>query len=411
MSGSKSGPSTTARPSLRLPQLRPDQWRIAQHPARIKILAMGRRWGKTVLGGCVSLATAASGGHVAWIVPTYKNGRALWRWCELATADLAATGHVHVNRSERMIEFRGGGFLGIYSADNEDSVRSEAFHLVVLDEAARMSETAWTDAIQPTLADYAGDAILISTPRGRNWFWREWIGADGSYSAAFQAPTADNPNPQIQTAAEAVRTRVPWRTYQQEWLAQFVEDGGGVFRFVQEQATADALEGPQKGSQYVVGVDWGRVTDATVFSVLDVTHKGQVYQDRMVGADYAMQRSRLQALNQRWQPTVIMAEYNSMGGPLVEQLQRDGLPVQAFTTTNATKRVLIDGLSLAFENRGLRILNDPVLVGELQAYESETLASGMIRYGAPGGVHDDCVMALALAWYAATSTPSGQLMY
>ena len=372
---------------------------------------MGRRWGKTVLGGCVSLATAASGGHVAWIVPTYKNGRALWRWCELATADLAATGHVHVNRSERMIEFRGGGFLGIYSADNEDSVRSEAFHLVVLDEAARMSETAWTDAIQPTLADYAGDAILISTPRGRNWFWREWIGADGSYSAAFQAPTADNPNPQIQTAAEAVRTRVPWRTYQQEWLAQFVEDGGGVFRFVQEQATADALEGPQKGSQYVVGVDWGRVTDATVFSVLDVTHKGQVYQDRMVGADYAMQRSRLQALNQRWQPTVIMAEYNSMGGPLVEQLQRDGLPVQAFTTTNATKRVLIDGLSLAFENRGLRILNDPVLVGELQAYESETLASGMIRYGAPGGVHDDCVMALALAWYAATSTPSGQLMY
>ena len=153
------------------------------------------------------------------------------------------------------------------------------------------------------------------------------------------------------------------------------------------------------------------MTDATVFSVLDVTHKGQVYQDRMVGADYAMQRSRLQALNQRWQPTVIMAEYNSMGGPLVEQLQRDGLPVQAFTTTNATKRVLIDGLSLAFENRGLRILNDPVLVGELQAYESETLASGMIRYGAPGGVHDDCVMALALAWYAATSTPSGQLMY
>lgn len=362
---------------------------------------MGRRWGKTILGGCVSLATAASGGHVAWIVPTYKNGRALWRWCELATADLARSGYVRVNRAERMIEFRGGGFLGIYSADNEDSVRSEAFHLVVLDEAARMSETAWTDAIQPTLADYAGDAILISTPRGRNWFWREWMGADGNYSAAFQAPTADNPSPQIQAAAAAVRTRVPWRTYQQEWMAQFVEDGGGVFRFVQEQATALPLDGPEKGRQYVFGVDWGRVNDATVFTVLDVTGKAQVYQDRMVGADYGTQRTRLTALYRHWKPTVIMAEYNSMGGPLVEQLQQDGLPVQAFTTTNATKRLLIDGLSLGFENREITILNDPVAIGELQAYEMETLPSGMIRFGAPGGVHDDCVMALGLAWYAA----------
>ena len=170
------------------------------------------------------------------------------------------------------------------------------------------------------------------------------------------------------------------------------------------------LDRPEDGRQYVVGVDWG-VADATVFSVLDATRKAQVYQDRMVGADYAAQRSRLHALTRHWHPAVIMAEYNSMGGPLVEQLQQDGLPVQAFTTTNATKRLLIDGLSLAFENREITIMNDPITVGELQAYEMQTLASGMIRFGAPEGVHDDCVMALALAWYAATSTPSGQLMY
>lgn len=46
-------------------------------------------------------------------------------------------------------------------------------------------------------------------------------------------------------------------------------------------------------------------------------------------------------------------------------------------------------------------MNDPVTIGELQAYEMETLPSGMIRFGAPEGVHDDCVMALGLAWYAA----------
>ena len=38
------------------------------------------------------------------------------------------------------------------------------------------------------------------------------------------------------------------------------------------------------------------------------------------------------------------------------------------------------------------------LVGELQAYQAERLPGGMLRYGAPNGMHDDTVIALALAW-------------
>jgi hypothetical protein len=72
--------------------------------------------------------------------------------------------------------------------------------------------------------------------------------------------------------------------------------------------------------------------------------------------------------------------------------------VQAFTTTNASKTQAIEALALAFERSELAILADPVLVGELQAYERERLPSGMMRYSAPEGLHDDTVMALALAW-------------
>ncbi|HWP87844.1 MAG TPA: hypothetical protein VNM70_08200, partial [Burkholderiales bacterium] len=78
---------------------------------------MGRRWGKSTMGGAISLACANAGAHVAWVVPTYKNGRPLWRWAESATAPLTRSG-VRVNRSERLIEFPSGGFLSIYSADN-----------------------------------------------------------------------------------------------------------------------------------------------------------------------------------------------------------------------------------------------------------------------------------------------------
>jgi hypothetical protein len=75
-------------------------------------------------------------------------------------------------------------------------------------------------------------------------------------------------------------------------------------------------------------------------------------------------------------------------------------------TTQATKAAVIEGLSLAFEQSALAILPDPVQLGELRAYSAERLPSGLLRYGAPEGLHDDCVMALAFAWEGAkTSGP------
>jgi predicted phage terminase large subunit-like protein len=218
---------------LELPRLRADQWHIVSHPARVKAIAMGRRWGKSTTAGAVALATAARGGKVAWVVPTYRNGRPLWRWAEIATGPLVKRGLVSLNRTERTVEFtESGGFLGLYSADNDSSIRGEWFNLAILDEAAQIAEETWTDVIQPTLADANGDAILISTPKGKNWFWREWqrgIGQmDGEY-AAFTAPSSANPNPAIRRAAELAADRVPPNTYKQEWLAEFVSDANNPF--------------------------------------------------------------------------------------------------------------------------------------------------------------------------------------
>jgi hypothetical protein len=97
---------------------------------------------------------------------------------------------------------------------------------------------------------------------------------------------------------------------------------------------------------------------------------------------------------------MILAESNSIGEPIIEQLRRDGLPVRGFTTTSASKALIIEALALAFEKESIRIIDDPVLVGELQAYESVRLPGGMTRYGAPEGMHDDCVMAVAIGWHA-----------
>lgn len=344
--------------------------------------------------------TVRQHGRVAWVVPTYKNGRNLWRWARQAAAPMRR--YFDISKTERTITTHRGGLFGIYSADNVDAIRGEWFHLVVIDEAARVAEDDWSDAIQPTLADADGDAILISTPNGKNWFWKEWTrGRSGLVDIqSWQAPTANNPNPRIQKAAELAKDRVSERTYQQEWLAQFVDDGS-IFRNVQASATA-TRQPHIDGHTYVMGCDWGKYNDYTVLTVIDATTHSVVEIDRFNQIDYHLQLGRVKVLADRYQPDVIIAEKNAMGDPIIEQLfYEHGLPVQPFTTTNASKAKIIDALSLAFEKQSLRVLDNPVLIGELQAYEAQRLPGGLLRYSAPEGLHDDCVISLALAWHGA----------
>jgi len=385
---------------MALPMLRTDQHKILMHPAKTKVLSMGRRWGKSVLGGVICMNVLRQHGRVAWIVPTYKNGRGLWRLSKLLAQPVRQ--YLDISKTERMITTHRGGSFGIYSADNIDAIRGEWFHLVVLDEAARIGEDDWADAIQPTLADADGDAILISTPKGKNWFWKEWVKgqAPNAFIKSWQAPSADNPNPKIQQAAARARESSPDRTYQQEWLAQFVDDGS-VFRGVLASATAQPTP-RQDGHTYVMGCDWGKYNDYTVLTVIDATEHRMVALDRFNQIDYRLQLERVKVLAERYGPDVIVAEKNAMGDPIIEQLYYEhGLPIQPFVTTNQSKAKIIDALSLAFERQTLAILNDPILVGELQAYEATRLPGGLLRYSAPEGMHDDCVVSLALCWHGA----------
>lgn len=392
---SASSHMTTA---LRLPQLRPDQQRIIQRTATadVTVVACGRRWGKTVMAGVYAVAAMAYGGHVAWVAPTYRNARAAWRFAEMHVGGVG-----RVFRAERMIELRAGR-LSVYSADNDAAMRGEAFDLVIVDEAALVREETYTDALLPTLADRGGRMLLISTPRGKNWFWREWLrGRSGeSGYAAFQAPTSANPNPKIQRAAALARERVSDRSYRQEWLAEFIDDSGDVFRNVRALATAPDGQTPDPEHVYVFGVDWGRSNDYTVAVALDATDRRVVAVQRMRNAPYAVQLQRIRVMYDYWRPQIIVAERNAMGDPLVEQLSREGLPIRPFRTDNASKSVVIDALALALERGDLALLPYEPLLAELEAYEARPLPSGLYAYSAPSGMHDDCVIALALAWSA-----------
>jgi phage terminase large subunit-like protein len=316
---------------------------------------------------------------------------------------------VRVSQQEHRIDLHSGGVFEAWSLDRPDVARGRHYHLAVIDEAAmvRYLEGAWFDVLRPTLADTRGRALFLSTPRGRNFFWQLWQrGTSDDDWAAWQMPTSANPH--IDAAEiETMRHEMPERSYRQEIDAQFLDESGGVFRFVREAATAEPqhqAERDEHGTQvsdYVIGVDWGRTDDATVIAVVDINSHSLVYLDVVRRQDFQRQMHRLRNTIARFNPLLVVPERNSFGMPLVEQLQREGLPVLPFDTTHQSKRLVIDSLALAFEQSALRILDNDVLINELLSYEMQQLPSGTLRYGAPEGQHDDTVIALALAWHGA----------
>lgn len=378
--------------------LHPGQSEVVTSSTRFNVVDCGRRWGKTLLGTKLCKPTISQGHHVGWFAPSYKLMLEVWDELRRSAAGLLERS----NKTEMRMHFKGGGTLDLWSLDNVDAGRGRRYHLVIVDEAAMVRNLidAWQYSVRPTLTDFRGGAWFFSTPKGRNGFWQmyQW-GLDPLEPdwSCWQMPTASNPYIDAEEI-EAARRSLPERVFQQEYLAEFLEDSGYVFRRVNDAVAECWQEHNKDGHQYVIGVDWGKMNDFTVITVIDVAERAVCYIDRFNQIDYHIQVERLIAVCERFSPMSVVVELNSMGHPLAESLSRAGVPVVGFTTTNATKTAIIDALSLAFERGEISLPNDPVLLGELMSYDMERLPSGMMRYSAPEGQHDDCVMSLAFAW-------------
>lgn len=395
---------------ITLPRPLPWQSDVAAHAARFNVLAVGRRAGKTTFGIDRSVAPDVLALPVGWFSPTYKDMLEVWRELSMRVAGIAS----RVNASERRIEYLTGGLIEFWSLDNPNASRGRKYKRVVIDEAAFVPNLldAWNYAIRPTLADYQGDAWILSTPKGHNGFWQMYgWGQDTDQPDWRSWQLSSSVNPRInQSELDEMQRNLPERVYQQEILAHFIDDAGGVFRHVVACATAAPLERGEQDGQYIMGLDWGKSGDWTAITVLDGKSRAMVALDRFNQIDYQVQFDRVRAMCDRFKPAAIIAETNSIGQPNIEQLIRMGLPVQGFTTTNASKSAIIDSLAAAFERKEISIVPDPVLVGELQAYEQERLpVSGLWRYSAPAGMHDDCVMSLAMAWYGVSQPKPNSL--
>jgi hypothetical protein len=395
-------------------KLHDGQRAIINSTARYRVAACGRRFGKTMLAAywltMRDEGSAIGGKRVGWFAPNYKILLDAWRDIERSLKPIIKKS----SKTEQRITLLTGGVIDFWTLRDIDAGRSRCYHRVVIDEAAlapKLEET-WNKSISPTLTDYRGEAWFISSPKSGTFF--EELYNRGNDNArpnweSFQLPTASNPYIPADEIEEQ-RLNLPERSFAQEYLAEFVQDGAGVFRRVDRLEPCGTLERGRPGMGYVIGADWGRSNDFTVYTVIELGTNHVCHIDRFTDISYPIQSNRLKALRHRFNSASIVAEANSMGQPIIEQLQRDGVPVEPFWTTNITKAQVVESLSLAIERGEFAMLENKVMRDELTAYDSERLPSGGTRYSAPPGKHDDCVISLALAWHGATQARSAPVV-
>ncbi|HUM49759.1 MAG TPA: hypothetical protein PLX92_06090, partial [Anaerolineaceae bacterium] len=139
----------------------PGQSEVHNDPHRFKVLAAGRRWGKTRLGVLECIDKASAGGIAWWVAPSYKTSEAGWRPLTQICSHLPTAKTL---RAEKTITFPNGGLVAVRSSEVFDNLRGEGLDLVVVDECAYQRPEVWSEVLRPALADKIGSALFISTP-------------------------------------------------------------------------------------------------------------------------------------------------------------------------------------------------------------------------------------------------------
>lgn len=403
---------------------------------RFLSVAIGRQSGKSFLAKVTILDHAINQNHrCMWVAPTIPTARQHWN--ELVNlVTKAGVPTTRISQAAKEISFEGGGFISIRSAVEPDTLRGATLDLVILDEAAfyRNGEYLFYSVILPMVSASRGNILLLSTPNGRNYFWRIWKLGQGNdeYHKSWRASSYASPY-QDKKLLDRLKETMPEYQWLEEFMAEFLADSGGVFTGSDAAAKVKFMHQPDPKASYVAGIDFGFNHDATCFTVIDKVTREQVYAKRFFSRGTASTIKILTELINLWQPDITHVERNGLGAPFFNLLKDsiNGKPiheyddmnfdeeediekvfetnwhgkVRAVFMDNTLKRKMVETLAADIEYGRLKILSDDCEYGDIQISEMSTYLrersnDGMlVKYGAEDGAMDDTVSCLYLANY------------
>lgn len=382
--------------------LHPNQYIIYNDPHRFKFINCGRRFGKTLLASrAISIkALEKPNGMFFLVAPVVAQTNIIWRMI-LHFLPKSVIKQVYVGT--KTIILKNGTMICAKSGDNPDTLRGEGLDGCILDEAAMLRPDVWSEAIRPALADKMGWCWAITTPKGKNWYYREHLkGLNNNPKypdyKSFTFSSYDNPFLR-KSEVDAMAEEMPEVAFHQEILARFIEGGGAVFHDFLGCVRDNILRAYEHGKFYVAGVDLGRHKDFTVIIVVESETHEVVYYERFNQTDWTFIEDRIVGVYNDYGCPITYLDSTGAGDPIYERLLEKNVNVIGINLNQASKPALIRGLSIAFDRRILFIPDIPELKEELGAYTYTMSALNNVKYGAPEGFHDDTVIALSLANY------------
>lgn len=209
----------------------PWQQDVYNNDARFKVVAAGRRCGKSRLAAWMLILNAlqAARGHVFYVAPTQGQARDIM-WSVLEELAHPIISSKHVNNMQ--IKLINGSTISLKGADRPDTMRGVSLKFLVLDEYADMKPQVWEEVLRPALADQKGHALFIGTPKGRNHFYELYkyaeLSGDDTYKA-WHFTSYDNPLLDPQEIDMAKKSMSSY-AFRQEFMASFEALGSEIFK-------------------------------------------------------------------------------------------------------------------------------------------------------------------------------------
>lgn len=391
----------------------------------------GTKFGKTFGAACAmsNISPRLRQRWFRWIAPGHKQARYGMRYMrrmlprEPFTKLNKAEGTLSFPSLDNTIEF-------MHGKDPETTIEGEAVHANVFDEASKLEKQVF-DSAQTTTTQTLGKNLIISTPRGRNWFYKGCMRAREIQAHALArgkvpeeifitAATADNPFVPRE-AIEQARKLLPDRLFRQYYMAEFLDDGAvfvGVDKCIMFQPEYERIGpveswiAPDADQRIVVaGADWAKKADFTVLKVYDYTKRpfqcvGFLRFNEKKYTDAVADVVRF--LRKFKRCDLLLHDKTGLGEVIDDILATvPGLSYRGVTFTNQSKSIMANRLITGVERAELRMPNWPAMKHEFNVFEVQVSAIGLMRYTHPDGDHDDTVWATALAFQACEEMGTG----
>ena len=373
-----------------------------------------RQAGKTMLAINMMLYFAINNPNTTtcFISPIYSQARKVME--ELYDAIKNSDIVERANFSNFEIKLKTGSKILFKSAEREDSLRGYTFDFLILDESSYIKEDAWKRAIQPTVFIKGKKVLLFSTPRGRDplFYQMYQMGKNPEFPNYASCRMSYEGNPYVNMEEiESARKALPEAIFRAEYLGEFLEGESMVFQNFNQHVLHTY---PKPVGKVYAALDTGVSNDYTVLTQIDSTGKVvDIYRDNK--KTYEQLTGEVLRRVKKYNSTLLV-ETNSIGGPVFEVLQKEWQDTHPFNTSNSSKREIIEGLILAFNEGSIQIPSielEPELHHELEVFEMNyNPKTRTVQYNARPPFHDDMVISLALCWYNKLQNHSlGQYVY